>query len=353
MVRKYLVIFILLFSCHILFAQTAKRAAIISVKDDISEHSGDTTLKNKLVSLGYEVVSYRDGDLDAGKIGETEFNSNDLIIASESVSSSKLRKILSYGFAVPTINMEPASVGNSHHKLELISTVATGNGWLPKDDENAYKLKILNGEHPLAAGLSTGTVIDLVSDPNVIDEDPFVNGYIGWMVDEIGLIPIASLNTPGGDTSLVISGIEIGTANMHGDIFKARYVQFNVNAFTINAWTAEADQLFEAAIEWVVAGVTDVEEINSKIPEEFSLAQNYPNPFNPSTTFSFSIPNSEIVTLAIYNALGEKVAEVVNKEMQGGNYNFNWSAKNLTSGIYFARLTAGDKMQIKKIMLLK
>ena len=353
MVRKYMVVFFLLIACSTLFAQASKKAAIISVKADLSEHSGDTTLKNKLEALGYEVVSYRDGDLDGGKVGETEFNSNDLIVASESVSSSKLRKILSYGFAVPTINMEPASVGNSHHKLELISTVATGNGWLPMDDENAYKIKILNGEHPLAAGLNTGDVIDLVSDTTVIDEDPFANGYIGWMVDEIGLIPIASLNTLGGDTSLVIAGIEIGTANMHGDLFKARYVQFNVNAFTPNAWTSEVDNLFEAAIEWVVAGVTDVEEINSKIPNEFSLAQNYPNPFNPSTTFKFSIPNSEFVTLAIYNALGEKVADIVYKEMQGGNYKFDWNANKLSTGIYFARLTAGDKMQIKKVILLK
>ena len=70
MVRNYMVIFFLLIACSTLFAQTSKKAAIISVKDDISEHSGDTALKNKLVALGFEVVSYRDGDLDAGQIGE-------------------------------------------------------------------------------------------------------------------------------------------------------------------------------------------------------------------------------------------------------------------------------------------
>ncbi len=353
MARKYLVFFFLLIACNSLFAQIGKKAAIISVKNDISEHNGDNTLKNKLISLGFEVVSYRDGDLDGGNIGESEYKSNDLIVASESVSSNKLRKILSYGFSVPTINMEVASVGNTHHKLELISTVATGNGWIPKDDENAYKLKILNGEHPLAAGLSTGDLIDLVSDPNCIDEDPWASGYIGWMVDEIGLIPIASINTPGGDTSLVISGIEVGTTNIHDDLFNARYVQFNVNSFTITAWTDEADQLFEAAVKWVMDDATNVEEINSGIPEEFLLSQNYPNPFNPSTTFQFSIPNGEFVTLAIYNVLGEKVSEIVSKKMQAGSYKFNWNANNFTSGIYFARLTAGDKMQIKKVMLLK
>ncbi len=89
------------------------------------------------------------------------------------------------------------------------------------------------------------------------------------------------------------------------------------------------------------------------IPTKFELGQNYPNPFNPSTTFSFSIPSKEFVTLSIYNALGEKVANVVSKNMQAGNYKFNWNASSLTSGVYFARLTAGVNVQVQKVMLLK
>lgn len=101
-----------------------------------------------------------------------------------------------------------------------------------------------------------------------------------------------------------------------------------------------------------VGVLTDVNEKGS-IPTKFELAQNYPNPFNPSTTFKFAIPKEGFVTLDIYNAIGEKVAEIVNKEMQAGNYEFNWNAEKLTSGVYFARLTAGEKMQVKKVMLLK
>ncbi len=89
------------------------------------------------------------------------------------------------------------------------------------------------------------------------------------------------------------------------------------------------------------------------VPTKFELGQNYPNPFNPSTTFSFSIPSKEFVTLAIYNALGEKVANVVSKNMQAGNYKFNWNASSLASGVYFARLTAGVNVQVQKVMLLK
>ena len=354
MIPKSIILFLLIFTYYNFFSQTVKKAAIISVKDDISAHNGDTALKNKLVALGFEVVSYRDGDLDAGSIGEAEYKSNDLIVASESSSAAKLRTILRYGFSVPTINMEPASVVNSHHALELISTAITGNGWIPKDDENAYKLKILNGEHPLAAGLSTGDIIDLVSDPSCIDEDPWASGYIGWMIDEIGLIPIASINTAGGDTSLVISGIEVGTANVHGDLFNARYVQFNVNSFTLTSWTAETEKLFEAAINWVMDDATEVEEpTTAKIPEDYSLSQNYPNPFNPSTTINFTIPELSHVKLSIYNILGDTITELINERMDAGYYNTKWDATNLTSGVYFYQIQTDKYFSTKKMLLVK
>ncbi len=106
---------------------------------------------------------------------------------------------------------------------------------------------------------------------------------------------------------------------------------------------------------WFIAKpkITDVEIANNELPKSFVLKQNYPNPFNPSTTFLFSIPTTKFVTLSIYNTLGEKVANIVNKNMQAGNYKFNWSANNLTSGIYFARLSAGANIKVQKIMLLK
>lgn len=98
--------------------------------------------------------------------------------------------------------------------------------------------------------------------------------------------------------------------------------------------------------------LTDIKN-ETEIPEKFELGQNYPNPFNPSTTFTFSIPEREFVTLSIYNTLGEKVSEIVNKDMQTGTYDVKWNAGNFTSGVYFARLTAGKNVQVRKVMLLK
>ncbi len=98
---------------------------------------------------------------------------------------------------------------------------------------------------------------------------------------------------------------------------------------------------------------SNVIEVNGANLDKVVFAQNYPNPFNPSTTFSFSIPNNEFVTLAIYNSLGQKVADIASEKMNTGTYNFSWNATQMTSGVYFARLNVGAKTQIQKIMLLK
>jgi len=174
------------------------------------------------------------------------------------------------------------------------------------------------------------------------------------MVDEIGVIPIASLNTVGGDTSLVIAGIEIGTANVHGDLFNARYVQFNMNSFTPIAWTSETNNLFEAAIEWVMDESTDVEETKSiEIPEEFSLYQNYPNPFNPTTVISFALPKAMDVSIVVYNSLGQKVKELVNNTLSAGNHSVEMNGTDLTSGLYFYRIATPEFSKTMKMMLVK
>ncbi len=91
----------------------------------------------------------------------------------------------------------------------------------------------------------------------------------------------------------------------------------------------------------------------SEIPESFSLAQNYPNPFNPTTNINFSIPKSSFVTLKVYDMLGKEVASLVDENLYPGSYSFDFNATNLTSGIYFYKLTTQDFTDIKKMTLLK
>ena len=89
------------------------------------------------------------------------------------------------------------------------------------------------------------------------------------------------------------------------------------------------------------------------LPTKFALEQNYPNPFNPVTTIRFSIPNEIPVNLSIYNILGEQVEVLKNEVMKPGNYEVEFNATSLSSGVYFYQLKAGDYTAVKKMLLLK
>jgi hypothetical protein len=97
----------------------------------------------------------------------------------------------------------------------------------------------------------------------------------------------------------------------------------------------------------------------SNIPSEFELFQNYPNPFNPATTISFALPGKSLVTVKIYNVLGQVVKTVLSKEeLAAGEHEYNFDASSLASGVYFMRFEADafngkSFTNVKKMMLLK
>jgi hypothetical protein len=90
------------------------------------------------------------------------------------------------------------------------------------------------------------------------------------------------------------------------------------------------------------------------IPAQYSLEQNYPNPFNPSTVIEFSLPEDVAnVKLSIYNALGEKVAELVNTSLTAGKYQYQWNASHVATGMYIYELRTDNFVSVKKMLLLK
>jgi hypothetical protein len=95
-----------------------------------------------------------------------------------------------------------------------------------------------------------------------------------------------------------------------------------------------------------------VERVSS-LPGRFSLSQNYPNPFNPATEFQFTLPQERIVVLKIYDLLGREVSTLVNERMPAGSYTARWDAAGFASGVYFYRLTAGDFVSAKRMVLMK
>ena len=103
----------------------------------------------------------------------------------------------------------------------------------------------------------------------------------------------------------------------------------------------------------VGGNVTATSNEEEAIPGEFVLNQNYPNPFNPSTAITFSIPQSEAVTLTVYNVLGQKVATLLqSQQMSVGTHSVNFDASQLASGMYLYRLDAGSSYSKTLTMML-
>ncbi len=125
-----------------------------------------------------------------------------------------------------------------------------------------------------------------------------------------------------------------------------------------SSWLGEANgnhaRLHLNASLWLakLTGVTPVIE-NGTTPDKFSLEQNFPNPFNPTTTISYSIPKSEFVKIAVYDELGREVANVVNEHQKAGSYKATFTSYDLSSGVYYYRLTAGEYTDTKKMMVIK
>lgn len=103
--------------------------------------------------------------------------------------------------------------------------------------------------------------------------------------------------------------------------------------------------------------VTSIMSDNA-IPVDYELAQNYPNPFNPSTKLKFGIPKAENLEIKIYNSIGQIVKTLVNEYKQAGYYEVIWNGKNeyrqnVSSGIYFYRMTSGSYTKSYKMLLIK
>lgn len=136
----------------------------------------------------------------------------------------------------------------------------------------------------------------------------------------------------------------------------------------VKAFTSDSTSVYSNALNITVDIPTGIYDSKSEL-YDFRLEQNYPNPFNPSTKIRFVIPNelrnpkdlssqairneSMLVTLKVYNILGNEVAALVNAEKQPGNYEVEFNGSELSSGVYLYKIQIGDKTLSRKMILMK
>ena len=149
-----------------------------------------------------------------------------------------------------------------------------------------------------------------------------------------------SANTKNDENTLIIHDVYI--ANKYMQEFKARYNQLGGSS------------------AFYVPIITSIENNNKHLTDKFILYQNYPNPFNPTTTIKYTVPfiqtshaTSQRVQLKIYNILGKEVATLLNERQKPGIYKISFNSGNLTSGIYFYKISVGKFYKVRKMILVK
>jgi hypothetical protein len=145
-----------------------------------------------------------------------------------------------------------------------------------------------------------------------------------------------------------------------GNFYYASSINGNVVFMAFNVSMMPTDQqriFFRNFAEWagVYSGVEDEIEV---LPKAFALSQNYPNPFNPTTNIEFAVPKVSNVQIVVYNMLGQRIVDLTNRTYQAGHYQVIWNGKDasgcdVSSGIYFYRMTAGDFSKTSKMIYLK
>jgi len=142
--------------------------------------------------------------------------------------------------------------------------------------------------------------------------------------------------------------VAVGFVNGSGTTTEAQSYSFT-DQVSAGTYTYRLKQLdFNGEYEYSNAIEVTIETLLS-----YSLDQNYPNPFNPSTTLRYMTRDAGLVTLKVYNLLGNEVAALVNEQLEAGSHQVTFDASNLSSGVYFYTLTAGSFSETRKMILMK
>lgn len=122
----------------------------------------------------------------------------------------------------------------------------------------------------------------------------------------------------------------------------------------MGSWDGLVSNSYEVTIDDL--SLTNVGTVSTETETrvlDFALKQNYPNPFNPTTTINYQLAETSIVTLDVFNIMGQHIATLVNTSQSAGSHSVQFDASNLASGLYMYQLRAGDFVQTRKMHLIK
>ena len=242
-------------------------------------------------------------------------------------------------------------------KMQLLSILVLSGAVLFGGKATAHKAKVNFTESGLARSESAVSTANLV-----IDAKEPIHGVqfdIKYNPSEIkAIIP------------QTISGFEVNYNELSEGLIRGLVFSFQGNALPenlpfefVNVEGFEGTSTIEFK-DFILAGSTgnnvevetqsfDINFSDSVLPVKTELSGSYPNPFNPTTSINYGLEIDGYVEIMVYDAAGRLVDELVNQNQAAGYHSITWNASNQASGMYFAKMIAGDVVQTQKLILLK
>ncbi|GAB6281920.1 MAG: hypothetical protein STSR0008_06640 [Ignavibacterium sp.] len=187
----------------------------------------------------------------------------------------------------------------------------------------------------------------------IFTQNPVLSWYIQSPISNLTYELEYSLS-PSFENSTVVENVE-KTFYQLNTLEKEKYYYWRVRSKNESGSYSN----FSRTASLIIKQLTDINnEANQVVPDKFYLSQNYPNPFNPLTIIKYGIPKSSLVTIKIYNIIGQQVRTLINEEKDAGEYQVQWDGKNdfgqnVSSGTYLYRVIAGDYVKTLKMILLR
>jgi len=221
----------------------------------------------------------------------------------------------------------------------VVTAMAQWNQHQYSDSRFSTPTPVLTGTAYIYGDYNPATLPGIVGGAKT---DGITNTTVLASGDQVGISKFTDLTENFSQSSVVstIDGFPVGSL-IWNDTQNAAYA------------AAHAGELGKVMSAYYAAGGPTSVKANTSVATTFELSQNYPNPFNPSTQIDFSLPQQSNVQLKVYNTLGQLVATLVNGNLSAGSHSVTFDARNLASGLYIYRLSAGNFTSVKKMMLLK
>ena len=255
------------------------------------------------------------------------------------------------------------------HGDSLANDVVFGGYIPPRTAEGFYSLSLSTVDHQTNVYFKSPDILRFTTaGPVVLDSIRFVKGATNYynlkpyVRNEGSTVTISNaqirilcndpwvsaLNTNAISLPAIAPGISIGASSWkaisYNDSIFPGYFNFKVEIES-DGWVYWIDSI-------KVNVITDVDD-EVIMPSAFKLEQNFPNPFNPSTRIQYQVSSNSHVSLKVYDVLGNEITTLVNEEKKAGSYEVEFNAEKLSSGVYFYKLTAGNFISTRKMLLLK